>query len=337
MKHLALFILLFIFLSGCGKTEKKQTAEEQNNAIPATKNDTTYALRYKFKKGEKFKYKIKSLTDNSQELQTDTLMQTHMTQDVEYILNFYVKNVDTNASTIKVKIVKIKTKANVNGQELKYDSKYIYSTRERKQFLEYESMKNTPFVVKVDRIGKVLEVTDLKQIMKNVLEIQGIPDTLSKKSKKIMKDNLSNAAIIPLVQQIFKTLPEKRVGKDSTWQYTYKSTLATFQIDNLATYRISNIKNEKGIKTAEVNSTLTATWQGQSDVTEKGVHYNFAPPEISGSGNFSFDISNGFLKNSKSTSRVTMIVTVESKNAAGQLKKATRKDFSVTSNSIERL
>ena len=46
---------------------------------------------------------------------------------------------------IEVRITSITAETIFNGQSMKYDSKFIYSTRERAQFVDYESVKKVPF------------------------------------------------------------------------------------------------------------------------------------------------------------------------------------------------
>ncbi len=344
MKFYSILILSLLIFVSCGKN-KEDSKNETNpakdtvaNQQPLKKAAELYTLRYKFNKGDKHKYRVKTSSQNIQTVIADTTLETKIEQSVEYHIDLTVQNVsDDNTAEIKVYIGKILADVDFNGQKIKYDSKFLYSKRERQQFLEYEALKKTPFYVKIDNMGKVLGATNINKLFKNVLEIQQVPDTLSNETKENMKKQLENVTVIPLVQQLFKIIPDYEVGVDSIWQFSYPSTLGPFQIENIATYKISEIIKDNNSVLAKIAATLNAKWNGQNHINENGIDYTFSDPVITGGGTIWFDIDKGMVQKAETETGFTMEVVMETQNPDSELKKGTRRDYTSTKNLIERL
>jgi len=340
MRFIVITLLSLLLIIGCGNNQKKAVKKEVKTETLQTtsKKAPVYLLRYKFKKGDHYKYKITTVTQTNETLVTDTTISSKMNQTIEYTIKLNVKNVTRDSiASIGVYISKIYTKANVNGQEIVYDSKYIYSSREKLKFLEYESMKKTPFTIQLNPIGKIVGANDIGKIFKNVLEIQHAPDTLSSKTKKNMKDALVNGSIIPLIQQLFKILSEKPVGVDSSWQFSYPSNFAAFQIQNTATYRLADIVKTDTSTVAKINASLSISWTGENIVKNKGATYTFSEPNISGNGVFFFDQLQGILLKSNASTNVSMSMMMEALDSAQKIHKSSRTTITTTTNKIELL
>ncbi len=343
MKHLPIIIIALLLIVSCGKKEENGTENSKAGNIQELKpvrkeKEKLYVLRYKFNKGDKHKYRVKTYSENIQTVTADTTLETKVEQSVEYLIDLTVKNVSPDSSAeIKIYIGKIIADIDFNGQKIRYDSKLLYSKRERKQFLEYEALKKTPFYVKIDKMGKVIEATNINKLFANVLEIQQAPDTLSNRSKETMKKQLENITVIPLVQQLFKIIPDYPVGVDSIWQFSYPSTLGPFHVENIATYKISGIVKEDNSTVAKIAASLNAKWEGQNHVNENGIDYTFSDPVITGGGTIDFDIDAGMVKKAETETGLTMEVVMETQNPDSELKKGTRRDYTSTKNVIERL
>ncbi len=345
MKNLILITFIFLFVFSCGKEEKKSGSENNTGSTQTTAKQTKpgekaelVLLRYKFNKGDKHKYKVKTSSQNIQTVISDTTLETKIEQNVEYRINLTVKKVEPDSSAeVRVFMSKITAGIDFNGQKIKYDSKMLYSKRERQQFLEYEALKKTPFYVKIDKMGKVTGATDIDKLFKNVLEIQQVPDTLSKQTKENMKKQLENITVIPLVQQLFKIIPDYKVGVDSIWQFSYPSTLGPFQINNIATYKLTGLIEEGNNRLAKIAASLNAEWKGENHINENGIDYKFSEPVITGGGSVLFDVTNGMVKKAETETGFTMEVTMKTQNPDSELKKGTRKDYNSTKNVIEKL
>ncbi len=225
----------------------------------------------------------------------------------------------------------------MNGQTIKYDSKYIYSTRERVQFVDFEAVKKVPFRVFVNEIGQVVKVEKVNKIMQNILQIQQVPDTLSKQTKEKMKLNIANGTLMPLVQQVFKVLSEDKVGVGSIWELKSTTPMAVFQVENTAKFKISNIDFSEKDTTVNIVSSLSIVATGNNTASEKGINYTFTKPKLTGSGSVIFNQTKGLVEKSESKINVEMEMTAQGVDAQKNPVSSSKKDKSTNINTVELL
>jgi Family of unknown function (DUF6263) len=339
MKNLFIITLLIVFIIGCGKSEEKTKLSENDDQVTAVikEKGPVFKLKYKFNKGDKFSYKLQTITNSIEEISADTTIMNDISQSATYNMNFVVKNVDKNNTTeLEVRINSITAETNYNGQTSKYDSKFIYSTRERTQFVDYEAVKKVPFRIAVNEIGQVVKVDKIDKIMRNMLAIQNVPDTLSAKTKEQLKFNISNGTLMPLTQQIFKVVSENEVGVDSSWQLKYTAPLAIFNVENTAIFKISEITIDKDT-TASIASSLVISVSGNNVVSEKGVTYTFAQPLLEASGSVKYNNSKGLVELSESTTKLEMSMIIDGVDNKNNPIRSTKKDISNSTNVVELL
>lgn len=335
-------LITILIIVSCGKKEENKSEEKNNKPsnVQMEKKETGPLLKlgYKFKKGDKFSYRLKTIAHNTEEIKADTTIKNDVKQTSTYKMNFVVKNIsDDGIAELETKINKIVAETNMNGQNVKYDSKFIYSTREKIQYLDYEAVKKVPFRIYVNKIGQVVKVDRIKKIMRNILEIQQIPDTLSKTTKEQMRNNIANGTLMPLTQQVFKVVSEDIVGKDSSWTLKYTTPLAVFKVENTALFKISDIKISGKDTLVNIASSLAINYTGQNEVMDKGVKYNFSDPKLNGNGNVEFDQSRGLVKKSESVVNLEMAMMAEGVDSNNQTLQTTKKDFSKNTNIVELL
>ncbi len=337
MKKLFIAFLALLFLVSCGKDEetKKENNSNDKKIVETIKEKgPVLQLRYKFKKGDKFSYKLQTKAVSSEEITADTTIANEITQNATYRFNFLVKSVDdNNTANIEVRISSITAETIFNGQSMKYDSKFIYSTRERAQFVDYESVKKVPFLISVNEIGQVINVENVNRIMRNILEIQKVPDTLSAKTKEQMRTNIANGTLMPLTQQIFKVVAEDEVGVDSTWQLKYNTPLGVFNVENTAVFRVTNLNFDKDT-TAAITSNLFISVSGNNVVNEQGVRYTFSQPNLQAEGKLSYNYTRGLVEKSESNTSLEMAMFIEGVDANGNPLKSTKRDISNNTNIV---
>jgi Family of unknown function (DUF6263) len=339
MKNLFIITLLTVFIFSCGKTEEKTKLSENDDQVTVVikEKGPVLKLKYKFKKGEKFSYKLQTISNSIEEISADTTIMNEIGQSATYNMSFVVKNVnENNTAELEVRINSITAETNYNGQIAKYDSKFIYSTRERTQFVDYEAVKKVPFRIAVNEIGQVVRVDNIDKIMRNMLEIQNVPDTLSSKSKEQLKFNISNGSLMPLTQQIFKVVSENEVGVDSSWQLKYTTPLAVFNVENTAIFRISELSFDEDT-TASITSSLVMIASGNNVVSEKGVTYTFAQPQLEANGSVKYNNSKGLVELSESTTKLEMSMVLDGVDNQNNPIRSTKKDISNNTNVVELL
>lgn len=344
MKLKILILILAAFLISCSnKDENKENIKNESvkdSSGEITKEEVVgpkILLQYKFKKGDKFSYKLTTNSNNSETIQADTSFTNTVSQVVNYTFNFTVKDVtEFNDAEMTVVISKITAESNYNGQKISYDSKYIYSTREKVQFVDYESVKKVPFRIYVNNIGQVTKVDKIDKIMYNILSIQNVPDTLSDATRQKMKTNIANGTLMPLTQQMFKVISEDEVGVNSTWQMKYNTPLAVFNIENTAVFKITNISFDKDT-IATIYSTLLADISGENTATENNITYTFSTPKINGNGTVKFNESKGLVEYSESSTNLEMGMMIEGYDNKNQKKQNSKKDNTTNKNTVQLL
>jgi hypothetical protein len=344
MKLKILTIILIALLISCSNKEENKEKVTSKNSKDSTgeviKDEVVgpkILLKYKFKKGDKFSYRLTTSSKNSESISADTTFTNVVTQVINYTFNFTVNNIsEINEAELSVVVSAIQAESNLNGQKVQYDSKYIYSTRERVQYVDYEAVKKVPFRIFVNNIGQVTKVDKIEKIMYNILSIQQVPDTLSAATKEKMKANIANGTLMPLTQQMFKVISEDEVGVNSTWEMKYNTPLAVFNIENTAIFKVASFNFDKDT-VANISSSLLTTISGNNTAKENNVTYTFSNPKIDGTGTVKFNNSKGLVEYSESTTNLEMGMMIEGYDNKNQKKQNSKKDNSINKNIVKLL
>ncbi len=345
MKNLLLLLSALLILISCGNDKKpKQDNIKTDSMVSIIDTDNVVAdsetvlLRYKFNKGKEFKYRLTTITESNQKLQADTTVNSGMDQQVSYVFNLKVlKSDEDSVAEIEAVISSIKMDATINGQEVKYESGFILSSREKAQFAEYESMLNNAFRFRINDRGEILQVFNIENIVDKMLSAQGVLDSVDAQQKKSIYAEASDGAIKPLVQQLFKILPQEKVGEGSSWKFDYPGALATFQITNTARFTVKDFYEEENDSLALFDADLQAAVSGAKSFTENNIDYTFSKPEISADGEIVFNISKGVIANSNTTTRVTLTTMASSKNEQAGNQKIFKYETTINKNRVELL
>lgn len=326
MRKIAALILLVLLILSCTE-EKKQ---EESVKVPETKpkSGPVKFVKYSFKAGEKVRYRLATNINSSQSIESDTSITTSSSQKVTYTFDLDVASVDNNnIADISVKVISILAEAEIDGKKLEYDSKYIYSSRERMIYADYESLKGKSFSVRVTPIGEILDIYNASKIVNELISIQGQGQKIPAKQKKAFEQGFIEQGLAPMVQQLFKTMTNDKVGINSQWVHMYPSTLGSFQIENIATFVVKEFYTENEDSLAKLIAHLSVRWTGQNQVQEKGINYTFSDPNISGFGSFIFNLTDGWVDKSESTVRMEMEMTMDSFDSNQKLMRAVKKRY----------
>lgn len=341
MKKSYLLLILFsvALIFSCGKKEEKlngQIAKSKLESIDL-KGEKIF-LRYKFEKGDKFKYKLTTITTSQESILADSLMQAKSNQTTNYIFDIEVLDVDADkVAELGITISSLKLNADINGQKINFDASKQLSNEDKQKFIEYTTIHNTPFRARVSQVGEVIEVSRLDKMIDKMSSLQAQNQNLTAEQKSQLAKNLGDALIRPITQLIFRELPEKSLAKDSTWQRNYPGQLSVFKIDNTITYKIEDFVKVNDYKVAKLSANLHSTWTGNKKGEDNGIKYNFSDPKISGSGNILFNIDKGLLIYAETGTNVELTANIELRDQAQKVRKTTRKDITTNKNIIELL
>ena len=336
MRKSVLILLSALIIFSCSEDKNKEglskTPEKKLDKGPVK------LINYSFEKGEQIDYKLNTKVTSSQTIESDTSFTSSSTQDVTYTFGLEILKVDdNNIADIEITVNKILASAEIDGDKVEYDSKYIYSSRERMVFADYESIKGKTFSVRITATGEVLEIYDVSEIVDELISIKSKGQKITSVQRKQFEESFKEQGLTPLVQQLFKTLTNEKVGVESQWSHKYPSTLGSFQIENIATFQVKEFYTANNDSLARLNAHLAVRWFGQNQVQEQGVNYTFSDPNISGFGTIDFNLTEGWVDKSESTVRMEMDVTMDSFDANKKPVRAVKKDFIESKNILTRL
>ncbi|MFH0735410.1 MAG: DUF6263 family protein [bacterium] len=331
MKKILILFVVVLFVS-CGKNESNKTNNQKADVVNIGKESVS--IQYKFKRGDKFSYKMTTVAATGQTLKTDTTMSTELNQTVEYVFDFDIVDVDADKiAEFNVTIRDIKVDATANGKKFSYKSGNEIKEEDKKNFVEYEAMYKIPFRIRVNNIGEVVEVSRTNKIVDNIIKLQGAGDSISVQEKQQFAANLNEGAIKPLVQQFFRRIPTTKINVDSSWVFKYPSSIMVYTIENSTVYKVKNFEKINDELIAKISLDLQVTWKGKNKMTDRGVNYSFGDPKISGSGAILFNLDRGLLQKSNTNTKLEINILMQA--SVPKPMTATRKDFTLNTNSIE--
>ncbi|MCX6149836.1 MAG: DUF6263 family protein [Ignavibacteriales bacterium] len=346
MKKILIVIIASLLLISCGKKDKpeenKTTATPDTTGVLNTVKDDAppkdVAISYQLLKDKKYTYRLTSISNTTQSVISDSTMKQNLKQTISYIFELNVTDVDADkVMDIKINLSSVNLTADANGQKITYQSGTKMDSLQRLKFLEYEAVVNNPFAIRLDQKGEILEIYRVDKIVNKFLTLQGLKDSVTIEQKKQFQTNISETALKPLIQQIFRTLPKNKVGKDSTWTNQYTTRLGVFEIDNIAKYKLTDFAKLNDERLAVVDAGLDIVARGKNKVSENGVNYDFKKPEATGSGTIYFNLNKGCIEKSKTSTTLKMSLTMNMPKTPRGPMKATRNDFMLNTNVLELL
>lgn len=335
MKYLITLILLStLILFSCQqkKTEENQKSEQEvastfdSSALKTSETimdkQKNFFIKYNFKPGESFKYRMTVISQNEQSIQADSSMTTALEQTLIYIINFKTLSLDEDSiAELQCTFTAVNLKANVNGKEITYQSDAKHDSTEKVKFAEYESFVNNPFNIRVGKDGNLVEVYKTDKIMNRFLSLRGLEDSLNTQDKVLFKEDLGNRSIKPLLVQIFREVPEHKVAIDSSWSYKRESLpVLVFKIDYTNIYKIEKLEMLNDEMIAVINGKVDAKITGEKTYSERGVNYQFDTPITSASGTIYFNIDKGLIQKSRTETRMQSSYRMEMPTPQGTKK-----------------
>lgn len=345
MKKLLAVILTFVFLVGCGSDKNENTQDEMSEAQSFDSEkmisddvvkEKLFELSYNFPKGKKLRYKLTSVATTDQKIESDTVINQEVTQTIDYLFDIESFGKVNDNYKLKVSIKSIKLTTNFNGETLSFDSENIENNSNQKDYAEYASLANTSYDITIDRQGTILSVDNIEEIIDNYLRIQEIP-SITDEERTEFREQMKSNAIQPLTQQMFKYLPDKRIKINSPWTLNYESDLGVYKLKNTATSIFKGIQKDNEDSIAVIKTDLSVIPEGNGSITQNNINYQFSEPKVTGFAHILFNIEEGYIVQSESTSQTEMNLFVTNNDATTGPQTATRSDFAVNKNYLELL
>jgi hypothetical protein len=348
MKLILSLVLSGLIIYGCGEEKNgKQTVTEENlykidtteiETSPVENPDQSFLMRYKMELNKDYKYKIASITNNSQTMKFDTTISQNVNQNMIYLIDVKPTEIDKD-SVYEVVCVfnSIKLDATANNQIYSYQSGVTKDSADLVKFSNYEALINNPFSLRVDNIGNILEIYRTDKIISRYLDLQNLKDSVTADERNALREQISQGAIKPLLSQIFRKLPKESVAKDSSWTISQQPfPFLVFQLQNNYIYEIDALEEYNDEKVAVIDAGLHAKITGEPRVTEQGITYEFNKPSSEANGTIYFNIEEGYVIKSTVKSKTVVSFTMEGNTPEGR-QKGTRNEVTEFTNIVELL
>jgi len=347
MKKLILIAAaIMLIISACDNKEEVKDEKKSDEELSATfdstalqtqevkDEDQSFLMTYKFKTGETYKYRMTVFSQTEQTIEADTNITTAFDQTVTYIINFKPLSIDNDSVTemqCNFSSVNLKASGN-NGNEVSYQSGEKIDSSDMVKFAEYESFLNNPFNLRVSNKGEIVEIFKTDKIVNRFLDIRGLTDSVKADEKASLKQNLTTNLIRPLMIQVIREMPGKKVAKDSSWVYTKQTIpmMMVFQVEYTNMYNIESLEMMGDNKLAVIGSNVKTKITGEQEHTENGVKYHFEKPKSTASGKIYFDLDKGMILRSKTKTTLENSYSIEASTPQGLKKEKGREVISNT-------
>jgi len=296
MRKTLLLLALLIIVTACGKKEIPANLEGLK-AVDA--KGQQFLFRYNFTKGEELKYKLTTINDATETIKADSLINNSVNENSSYTVTLNVLDIDKDSiAELNVTVTSIDLNSKANGKEIKYTAPNKLSKEEKLNFVQYEALYNNPFRIRVNGKGEVVEVTRIDKIIEKIVQMRPPEKPLSAEDKATLTKQLSEQAVQPLAQQLFRLLPAKKLAIDSTWNYAYPNIVAQLKINNNVIFTFKELL-DAGDKIAKVAADMKTSLEGSKTASDGKITAVFDDPKISGGGTIFFNLDRGVLQKSE--------------------------------------
>ena len=349
LKYLLVLVAFSFILISCGDKNndpEKTLTDKEKYSFDSTDLKTDgiddsgkpFLMEYKLKKGDKVVYRLTTISNNTQTITMDTIITAGMSQKIIYLLDLVVKEVDEEGATeAEIKINSIKMEASANGETFNFEAGKDIDSAKTRQFAEFQSLYNNAFSVRFSKKGDILEVFKADKISNKFLELKGAADTISTDESTLIRNDLINGVLKPLVTQIIRKVSDKEVYKDSTWQIQQAPVpLMVYQINYTNTYKLESVEKLDDNRVAIIEAGIDFKYSGQSKVNQGNVFYSFQKPISTAQGKIYFDVDRGIQIKSRTKTRLEISYTMEANTPQGT-QKGSRRDIITNTNILELL
>lgn len=302
---LLLFCFATLLFIGCSKKQESAANKKTTDAtdLATTKDGNASGgvnLKYALTKGAKYTYLLSSNNYSEEKVQSDSIMKMKMSRDEVAKFNFEVLNIDTDGSIeLNTTITYMKSYI-TNGQKSEsFDSDK--NANEKEKYAQFFALINNPFGVRIKPDGQILEITKTDKILNKILEVVGNRIPAEKKQEFIAGTTQQvKGQIAEMVQQIFKILPQKKIGVDTTWNMQQASKMGAFDVLSTVIYKVLSFDKYNDDKLAVYNANLSIQSAGKDKLVQNGAEYRFEKPQMNGDGKIYFNISKGCVQKAMS-------------------------------------
>mgnify|MGYP005819023947 CR=1 FL=1 len=324
---LTVFILLFSISSFyCSKKDTTTTSDKKDNTdlVRKSGDNIFVTLKLKPKVGDTHSYKMLISQSASQVSEFTKNKEVSSIQDMEYYFTMKVSDInDEGVITYKVNYDSIKVKYSENNPdnpfELAYNSNIKDTVYSMQEFMTYNAMIGNEFKIRVTPLAEIKEVIEMDKIENRITKEFG--DTLKSDEKSKIIEALKNQ-LKEVIQSQFQIFSNKELAKDSSWTFTQQSSVGSFPIENIMTYKVTDIQQQEDV--TKVNITANLDFKVlEKNIKEQQITMSLENESGTGSGNVLFNLSNGTVEKKQYEKSLSSTIKMSVK---GQSAQAKRKD-----------
>lgn len=280
MKRQTFSLLFFVLLTAAACQSAKQEGGAEDSTAAAAKNvdatehiaeeergasvelDAPLPLRYAFRKGDSFAFRI--VTDQ-QVTQTQDTLEDINHQVINYWYRFEVLEPDAGGGgrlRVTCDRVTFELEQSTAGREreMAYDSQAENTDEIEKLYAQYNAPVNTPFEIVVESDGHIAAIENLGEVVKNFLRDDY--ETTKSDYRETIERDYAETGLKQILQLAFQKLPEKAIGKDSSWTMVRPEKLGYLEYRNDAEYRIRDIVTSPAGTLAHIDAQLNSMYTG---------------------------------------------------------------------------
>ncbi len=328
-----LISLSFILVSCKSKEDASKLKTEPDDKPLQTEKDVnaqgTVNLKYNLQKGKKYVFLLSTSEDNKETLKADTTVSQNLFRKQVLKITFEVLNVDSDGSfDLNSTINHLKISMSDGKQTITFDSDKDANKKE--QFGNYLAMVNNSFGVRIRNNGELLEITKMDKLVNKLLEYIGNQIPNDKKTEFInYSANSLKMQISQMVSQIFKPLPNKNIGIDTTWQVVNQAKAGTFDITTFINYKAKSFEKLNDDKLLVYEATLLNKITGKDKIIENGNEFRFDKPNIQGTSTTYFNLTKGCVQKSISNMSTYNSVSLLPKGGKFQVRSTNAKSSNI--------
>jgi hypothetical protein len=343
MKYLFAFLISILIFIGCGET-KEEHVEVVNEETkyeydtldiqtePVSDESELFLMRYKFNKDKTYNYRLTTSSSNNQTIESeDTTFKQTMSQTIVYLIKVNLVDVDADTtSEADITITSVKVDGKADDRKFSYESGTMNDSASRANFSEFASVINNPFRVRFSKTGEILEISRVDRLVNEFLRIKGYEDSVTVEEKGMIKREMSEGALRPLMINIFRNIPAHPVSKDSTWKLSQPaSNFMAFKLQHTYLYSVDNLEKMNDDKIAVLNAGIQTTVEGDRKYSERNITFVFNKPVTEAEGKIYFNIDKGYVQKSRTQTKFMIDYTMEISGPQG---KQTGKKHELTEN-----
>ncbi len=339
MRHLFPFLISMLFLTACRSGAEQQaeggaSADSARKALddatltaddrgPSITLDAPVMLTYGMKVGDTFGYMIEN--NESVKMVQDTIENINH-NIITWWYHFEVIEVESDGGMrLRATCDRVRFDGSYEGpgkkQTAKYDSQDKNSYDVDKQFAQYNAPVRTPFIVTIEKDGRISDLTQLTEVIRNYLK-DDYRTTKSNQLESITRD-YADAGIKSVLQLAFQKMAETPVGKDSSWTIVRPDRIGYLAIRNTAVYDVRDVVQSPLGKVAHIDATINSIYVGEKRMDTGQGMATMSGFDVRGSGRTVFNLDRGRVQRRRLRTDVDVKMWVEPPEDLKNLTKGT--------------